>query len=149
MEEFLGPYGQLKSHTPQQIYDYLKNAAVSISEKINERNRPKRDIKKQTDAFGKKVSLKNITFWLNKSHLYFIIDANEIIIFQLKTDIPGFNGDLDLDIFIRLFGSDAVFLSLGDDKPFSLTDLIDKIFNVVDDGVNKAQQFSVKIYFFI
>lgn len=54
-----------------------------------------------------------------------------------------YNNELDLDVYLKLFGTDAVFLSLGDDKGFNFDHLLNQLISVLHDGVNKIKNFQV------
>lgn len=63
--------------------------------------------------------------------------------FQLKAEELHFDNELDLDLYVKLFGTDAVFLSLGDDKGFDYNRVLDNILQAVHGGIGKAQHASV------
>lgn len=63
--------------------------------------------------------------------------------FQLKTDAQGYRGNLEIDVFAKLFGTENIFLSLGDDQALSIEALIDRVFDFVDSGIKDAKDFSV------
>lgn len=44
---------------------------------------------------------------------------------------------------MKLFGTDAVFLSLGDDKGFDYNRVLDKLMEAITGGIGKAQHVSV------
>lgn len=44
-----------------------------------------------------------------------------------------------------MFGSEIVFLSLGDDKPVTFESLIDKFFDAMDSGISDANHFTVSL----
>ncbi|XP_077288489.1 apolipophorins-like [Arctopsyche grandis] len=119
-EEYFGPQGEINTHTPQEIYKGVKKSTLSIFDKIKQRmqgTRGKRSVLQATNVFGK----------------------------QLKTDIEGYNGNVDLDIFVKSFGSEVLFLSFGDEKTNSIESLIDRFFDFVDSGVTDAKQFNHEI----
>lgn len=65
---------------------------------------------------------------------------------QVKDDSTPYNNELDLDIYVKLFGTDAVFLSLGDDKGFNFNRVLDQLVKSVSDGINKIKHFQKEIH---
>lgn len=63
---------------------------------------------------------------------------------QIKAESAPYNNELDLDVYIKLFGTDAVFLSLGDDKGFDLNRFLDESLKSVNEGFDKMKNFQVK-----
>lgn len=62
----------------------------------------------------------------------------------MKAESVPFDNELDMDLYVKLFGTDAVFLSLGDDKGFDYNNVLDQILKYVDTGINKAKHFQVR-----
>lgn len=62
---------------------------------------------------------------------------------QIKAESAPYNNELDLDVYIKLFGTDAVFLSLGDDKGFDLNHFLDESLKSVNEGFDKMKNFQV------
>lgn len=54
---------------------------------------------------------------------------------------------MDLDLYVKLFGTDAVFLSLGDDKGYDFNNFLDESLKFVNEGIDKAKHFQVRFYF--
>lgn len=118
LEHYLGPLGVLRSQTPEEALATGKKSADKLIQDIKERvqkSRGKRDISKaEIDATNKQV--------------------------QIKTN--EFNTDLDLDLSVKIFGSELLFLSINDDvRKYSPEVVIDKIFDSLDQGVEKAKNF--------
>ncbi|KPI95250.1 Apolipophorin [Papilio xuthus] len=114
IEHFLGPKGVLRTQKPQQIYDTLVERFEKSKDKVEHGIvRRRRSIKSEVDNFDKKI----------------------------KAESAPYNNELDLDVYLKLFGTDAVFLSLGDDKGFNFDHLLDQLISVLHDGVNKAKNF--------
>lgn len=63
----------------------------------------------------------------------------------MKAESIQYNNELDLDIYIKLFGTDAVFLSLGDDKGFDFNKFLDASLSFVNGGFNKMKHFQVNM----
>lgn len=63
---------------------------------------------------------------------------------QIKTN--ELNKDVDLDLSVKLFGSELLFLSINDqDKELEPERVIDSIFDKLDAGINKAKNFEKTI----
>lgn len=59
------------------------------------------------------------------------------------------NNDLDVDLSVKLFGSEFLFLNLNEDfQKYSPESVIDKIYDYVDKGVEDAKSFDVSICIF-
>lgn len=55
------------------------------------------------------------------------------------------NSDLDVDLSVKLFGSEFLFFNLNEDfQKYSPESVIDKIYNYVDKGVEDAKSFDVR-----
>lgn len=66
---------------------------------------------------------------------------------QIKAKAVKFNNELDLDIYLKLFGTDAMFLSLGDNMGWD--DIMDQILKYLDEGIDKIKYFQVSVFMFI
>lgn len=64
---------------------------------------------------------------------------------QLKAESVPYNNELDLDIYIKLFGTDAVFLSLGDGKGFDFDKIMKDVMVFVNKGIDGVKHFQVKL----
>lgn len=62
---------------------------------------------------------------------------------QLKAEQQHYDNELDLDIYVKLFGTDAVFLSLGNDKGFDFNRAVDQFVNFFVNGIDQAKHLSV------
>ncbi|CAG5023066.1 unnamed protein product [Parnassius apollo] len=114
IEHFLGPKSFLRTQKPQEIYDQLVERMERSKQKVEKGlGRRRRSIKNEVDNFDKKI----------------------------KTESVPYNDELDLDIYLKLFGTDAVFLSLGDDKGFNFENLLDQLISILHDGMNKVKNF--------
>ncbi|KAI8425854.1 hypothetical protein MSG28_011618 [Choristoneura fumiferana] len=118
VEHFLGPHSFLRTEEPQSIIDDLKKRFTEAEQKVEHGVRGRRSIKTEVDNFDK----------------------------HLKDDSTPYNNELDLDIYIKLFGTDAVFLSLGDDKGFNFNRVLDQLVKSVSDGINKIKHFQKEIH---
>ncbi|CAH2060387.1 unnamed protein product, partial [Iphiclides podalirius] len=118
IEHFLGPKGFLRSNKPQDIYDSLVERVQKSKQKVEQGLvRRRRSIQSEVDNFDKKV----------------------------KAESVPYNNELDLDVYLKLFGTDAVFLSLGDDKGFNFDNLLDQVISILHDGMNKVKNFQNEI----
>lgn len=61
----------------------------------------------------------------------------------MKAESAPYNNELDLDLYVKLFGTDAVFLSLGDGKGFDANGFLDESLKMVNEGMNKMKHFQV------
>lgn len=56
------------------------------------------------------------------------------------------NADLDLDLSVKLFGSEFLFLNLNEDvQKYSPESIADKIFDYLEKGVEEAKNFEVSV----
>ncbi|XP_001604024.1 apolipophorins [Nasonia vitripennis] len=120
IEHFFGPKGVIPSQKPQDAYkDGLKDLAglsKYIKERLEKSTRGKRDVKQaDLDKFAKGVTLRN----------------NEV------------DADLDLDLSIKLFGVELAFLSYeGSSQAYTPQQIVDKLFDHFDIGVNKIKNLN-------
>ncbi|XP_013192546.1 apolipophorins isoform X2 [Amyelois transitella] len=118
IEHFLGPKGILRTEDPQTLYDNLKKRYEESSKKVDQSlGRGRRSIKTEVDNFDK----------------------------HLKAESVPYNNELDLDIYVKLFGTDAVFLSLGDDKGFDFNKVLDQLLKAVTGGLDKIKNFKQEL----
>ncbi|CAH2098987.1 unnamed protein product [Euphydryas editha] len=113
VEHFLGPKSFLRTQKPQEIYDNLKQKFDESYRKVDSSVRGRRSIKTDIDSFDK----------------------------QIKDESAQYNNELDLDVYIKLFGTDAVFLSLGDDKGFDFNHFLDKSLKSINEGFDRMKNF--------
>lgn len=64
----------------------------------------------------------------------------------MKAESIQYNNELDLDLYVKLFGTDAVFLSLGDDKGYDFNNFLDESLKLVNEGMDKIKHFQVRLY---
>ncbi|XP_038219067.1 apolipophorins [Zerene cesonia] len=117
IEHFIGPRGMFRTQKPQEIYDNLYKRAEETFQKVDGNLRGRRSIKSEVDNFDKNV----------------------------KAESVPYNNELDLDVYLKLFGTDAVFLSLGDDKGFDFNKGLDQVLKIISDGINKVKHFQQEI----
>ncbi|XP_037295541.1 apolipophorins isoform X2 [Manduca sexta] len=118
VEHFLGPKSFLRTEDPQALYDNLVKRFQESKKKVEDSlSRGRRSIKSEIDVFDK----------------------------NLKAESAPYNNELDLDIYVKLFGTDAVFLSFGDDKGFDFNKMLDQILGGCNSGINKAKHFQQEI----
>lgn len=122
LEHYFGPLGVLNTASTDELVSTGKHSIEKIANHIKQRmakTRGKRDVPKgDIEHIGKQVQIK----------------TNEL------------NTDLDLDLSIKLFGSELLFLSINDqNQEFSPESLVDKIFDCLDEGVNKMKNFEHSI----
>lgn len=61
---------------------------------------------------------------------------------QIKTN--ELNTDLDIDYSLKVFGSELAWYNVNENNAkLSPTSLIDRLFDTVDDGIEKAKNFEV------
>lgn len=118
LEHYFGPLGVIRSKETEDLFEEGGNALNKILNKLQERvktTRGKRDVtKEEINSINKQVQIK----------------TNEL------------NNDLDLDLSIKLFGSELLFLSLNDDiKKFTPEALINKLFDNVDTTIDQVKNF--------
>ncbi|XP_047037209.1 apolipophorins isoform X1 [Helicoverpa zea] len=118
-EHLFGPKSFLRTEEPQNLYQkYIVEKFNQYKDKVEGGlNRGRRSIKSDVDSFDK----------------------------SLKAEAAPFNNELDLDIYVKLFGTDAVFLSLGDDKGFSFDKIIDQLIQYLNQGVNQVKHFQQEV----
>ncbi|KAF5288699.1 hypothetical protein FQR65_LT11964 [Abscondita terminalis] len=122
LEHYFGPLGVFNSASPEDLVNSGKTSAEKLLKHFQDRvakTRGKRDVSKaDVDAINKQVHIK--THELNK--------------------------DLDVDISVKMFGSERLFLSISDQtNNLSPEAIIDQIFDALDNGINKAKNFEKSI----
>ncbi|XP_017768375.1 PREDICTED: apolipophorins [Nicrophorus vespilloides] len=118
LEHYLGPLGLLRNKDASDLVNAGKTNAEKIWKHLGDRwgkTRSKRFApKSEFDTIGKQVQI--------KSH--------------------ELNNDLDLDMSVKLFGSEFLFLSVNEDAHKYTPDvIIDKIFDSLDSGIKHAKNF--------
>lgn len=63
--------------------------------------------------------------------------------FQLKEEAEPYNNELELDVYLKLFGTDALYLSFGDDKSFDFHQFMQKQLQLGDSVLDKLKNFQV------
>ncbi|CAH0599019.1 unnamed protein product [Chrysodeixis includens] len=117
-EHIFGPKSFLRSEDPKSLYKrFYTDKVHQFKEKLDSFSRGRRSIKSEVDNFDK----------------------------NLKAESTSFNNELDLDLYIKLFGTDAVFLSLGDDKGFDFEKVVDQFIDYVNQGVNQVKHFQQEV----
>ncbi|XP_022112947.2 apolipophorins [Pieris rapae] len=117
VEHFVGPRGFLRTQKPQEVYDNLYKRAEEAFNKVDGNMRGRRSVKSEIDNFDK----------------------------NLKAESTSYNNELDLDVYLKLFGTDAIFLSLGDDKGFDFNKGLDQILKIFNEGVEKVKHFQQEV----
>ncbi|XP_018353837.1 PREDICTED: apolipophorins [Trachymyrmex septentrionalis] len=118
IEHYFGPKGRLTDNEVDELVDKGVDNAESIAKYIKEKVsklRSKREVKQgELDKFAKGVKLRN----------------NEV------------DQQLDFDLSVKLFGVELAYLTY-DGNPAQLTPehIIDKIFDNLEDGINKIKKF--------
>jgi hypothetical protein len=118
MEHYLGPLGVLRNKNPDELMKSGKASFEKIMEHLEARmkkTRGKRHVpKNEIDAIGKAVQIK----------------SNDL------------NNDLDLDMSLKIFGSEFLFLTLNENaEKYTAESIIDKVFDYLDSGIDKAKNF--------
>ena len=63
---------------------------------------------------------------------------------QLARKENELNKDLELDLSVKLFGSEALFLSLNDNsEKYSFQSIIDEVFDVIGKQIDNVKNFDV------
>ncbi|XP_019888404.1 apolipophorins [Ooceraea biroi] len=123
IEHYFGPKGRFTQYEADELVDKGVDAAKDIKEYIHQKVnklRGKREVKQgELDRFAKGVKLRN----------------NEV------------DQQLDLDLSVKMFGVEMGFLTY-DGNPAQLTPkhIIDKIFEKIEVGFNKAKKFDYNIH---
>ncbi|KAM3956905.1 retinoid- and fatty-acid binding glycoprotein apolipophorin isoform 2-T2 [Aphomia sociella] len=118
LEHFLGPKSFLRTEDPQSIYDTLRKRYHESQKKVEDSlSRGRRSVKTEVDNFDK----------------------------HLKAESTPYNNELDLDLYVKIFGTDAVFLSLGDDKGFDFNKVLDQILNTVNSGLSHCKNLKQEL----
>ncbi|KAL3271520.1 hypothetical protein HHI36_021999 [Cryptolaemus montrouzieri] len=119
LEHYLGPQGLLRKATVQQSWDQavkpVEKLFKNLKEKVDKSLRARRDVSKaQIDAVNKKVQIK----------------TNEL------------DKNLDLDLSIKNFGSEIVFMNSFDiTEKLSPQGIIDNFVNKLNEGLDKLKNF--------
>lgn len=118
LEHYFGPLGVLTSHTPEELVSEGRanvNKMVEHIKKRFEKTRGKRDVSKSDiEGFAKKVK------------------AREHVL----------DKDLDLDLSVKILGSEMMFLSINEDiEKLTPNAIIDKFFDGLDKGIDQAKNF--------
>lgn len=75
----------------------------------------------------------------------YYIDLNVAsFISKLKAESTPYNNELDLDVFLKLFGTDAIFLSLGNDKGDDFNRILNQLLSVINGGIDQVKHFQVR-----
>ncbi|GBP78977.1 Apolipophorins [Eumeta japonica] len=117
MEHFLGPKGYVRQNSPQEIYEDIVHRYEEVHKKVQGKFRGRRSLQQDIKNFDK----------------------------QIKDEGEPYNNELDLDIYVKLFGTDAVFLSLGDNKGFNFNSVLDSMLKYVENGCNSMKHFQEEI----
>ncbi|XP_068902272.1 apolipophorins [Tenebrio molitor] len=116
---YLGPRGLFRSHSLQEIWDnkgkHLKEVFDDLAVKVEKSLRARRDITKaEIDHIAKQVQIK----------------TNEL------------DSDLDLDLSVKSFGSEVLFVNLNDDmRKYTPEVLVDKIVEGLNSGLDRIKHF--------
>lgn len=119
VEHYFGPKGLLRSSSLIQLYQSEEKAAENflgkLSNKLHETLRARRDVSKaDIESIGKKVQ----------------INTNDL------------NKNLDLDLSVKAFGSELVFLNLNDNvQKYTPETLIDKFITGFGKGLDRLKNF--------
>ncbi|XP_046401090.1 apolipophorins-like isoform X2 [Ischnura elegans] len=125
LESLLGPRGYFKTHKPKEIMDEVKHDFEEAMEHIEKRAKQTRGkrvarhvTREMVDALGKKVG----------------------------HSVDHDDHSLDVDIHMKLFGSEVGWANYHGTLPkMSFKSGIDKFFDHVDDGINKAKDFKLDV----
>ncbi|KAJ8707317.1 hypothetical protein PYW08_010569 [Mythimna loreyi] len=119
VEHLLGPKSFLRTEEPQSLYKkYVLDKFNQYKEKVEGGlHRGRRSLKTDVDNFDK----------------------------TLKAEATPFNNELDFDLYVKLFGTDAVFLSLGDDKGFDFDKVVDQFMQYLNKGINDVKHFQQEV----
>ncbi|XP_026318173.1 apolipophorins-like [Hyposmocoma kahamanoa] len=118
VEHFLGPKSFLRELKPQEIYDTIVKNFQETEKTVQDKlSRGRRSVKTEVDNFDK----------------------------HLKAETISYNNELDLDIYLKLFGTDAIFLSLGDDKGFDFNRAISGLLSAINGGIDQAKHFQQEL----
>lgn len=119
LEHYFGPLGVFNKLQPDELGEKAAEKMRQLYQKFDQHLgkilRSKRDISKaEIDTVGKQVQIK----------------SNEL------------NNDLDLDLSVKLFGSELLFFSLNDDiRKFTPEVLMQKLFDHIENGIEKLKSF--------
>ncbi|XP_045779870.1 apolipophorins [Maniola jurtina] len=117
VEHFLGPRGLFRTKEPQELFDELKNKMSESAQKAEKSVRGRRSIKSEVDNFDR----------------------------QVKAESAPYNNELDLDVYVKLFGTDALFLSFGDGKGFDANGFLDESLKMMNEGMDKMKHFQQEL----
>ncbi|XP_046492116.1 apolipophorins [Neodiprion pinetum] len=124
LEKYLGPKGILR---PSNLKDVLLDGRKSYDNIV----------KKVIDRYEKKVGRRHARD----------VSQNQIVNFGRKIHLPEteLDDDLELDLSIKLFGAELVFLSYQGNDKFNPNSIVDQILNALEDGADKAKHFNYNI----
>jgi len=122
LEHIFGPKGYIRSNNVRDMFTESQDKFVTLAGKVADRfskaTRGKRSVSRdQINAVSKKVSL----------------------------GPKEFDADLDLDISVRVFGFESIWLNYQGGKSLSPESIVDKIFDGIDAGILKAKKFNYDI----
>lgn len=112
VEYYFGPKGYFNTGTKQEIYDKIIAQYNYAKEQGVKRLRTRRGIKEELDQFTKTID-----------------DGG-------SNDV---NTDLDLDLSVKLFGSEMFFLSFGENTLSNPKEFITKFFEIFDKSVEQLK----------
>ncbi|XP_044260123.1 apolipophorins [Tribolium madens] len=119
VEHYLGPKGLLRAKSLQELWDgtgpRVRKLTQELDSRLRELLRSRRDLSKaEIESIGKQVDIK----------------TNEL------------NKDLDLDLSVKAFGSEVLFLNLNDDvRKYTPEAVLDQILAGFKQGLDKIKHF--------
>ncbi|KAL0810218.1 hypothetical protein ABMA28_011000 [Loxostege sticticalis] len=117
-EHILGPKSLFRTKQPQEIYDELQKTYYDTKKETEAHlSRGRRSVKTEVDNFDK----------------------------HLKDEAEPYNNELELDLYLKLFGTDALYLSFGDEKSFDFHQFIQKQLQMGDGVLNKLKNFQYEL----
>ncbi|CAH0764921.1 unnamed protein product [Diatraea saccharalis] len=116
-EHFLGPRSAFRSKNPQDIVDDIKKVYEDTKKETDAHLRGRRSVKTDVDNFDK----------------------------HLKEEAEPYNNELELDMYMKLFGTDALYLSFGDDKSFDFHQFIKQQLQMGDKVLDSLKNFQYEL----
>lgn len=122
LEHIFGPKGYVRSNNVKDMFNEGRDKFVDLAGQIANRfaktTRGKRSVSRdQINAVSKKVSL----------------------------GPKEFDAELDLDLSVKIFGLESVWLNYQGGKSLSPESIVDGIFDGIDSNIDKAKKFNVSL----
>ncbi|RVE54932.1 hypothetical protein evm_000299 [Chilo suppressalis] len=116
-EHFFGPRSAIRTKQPQELVDEIMKTYEDAKKETDAHLRGRRSVKADVDNFDK----------------------------HLKDEAEPYNNELELDLYLKMFGTDALYLSFGDEKSIDIHQLIKQHLQMGDKVLNDLKNFQYEL----